>query len=67
VICGAVSHVNKASQFFIQRCIPNAKIREFSKDEGGAHFMFIEAPVAFNSAVRAFLNCRTRSSSRSEA
>jgi pimeloyl-ACP methyl ester carboxylesterase len=66
VLCGAISHVNKASQYYIQRCIPNATIREFSEDEGGAHFMFLEAPEQFNSTIRAFLNYHPSSSSRSE-
>jgi pimeloyl-ACP methyl ester carboxylesterase len=56
VICGSVSHVDTRSQYFIQRQIPNADIREFSAAEGGAHFMFLEAPDIFNDAVMRFLN-----------
>jgi len=56
VICGSVSHVDTRSQYFIQRQIPNAEIREFSATEGGAHFMFLEAPEIFNDAVMRFLN-----------
>jgi pimeloyl-ACP methyl ester carboxylesterase len=55
VICGAVSHVDKRSQYFIQRQISGAHIREFSEKEGGAHFMFLEAPAIFNDTVMRFL------------
>lgn len=55
VVCGSVSHVNRESQYFIHSCIPDSVIHEFTADEGGAHFMFLEAPVAFNSVIRKFL------------
>lgn len=56
VVCGAVSHVDKRSQYYIKRRIPNAIIREFSAEEGGAHFMFLEAPRIFNAMLLEFLN-----------
>lgn len=55
VICGAVSHVDKRSQYYIQSRIRNARIREFSSSEGGAHFPFLEAPEPFNAAIKDFL------------
>lgn len=55
VICGAVSHVDRRSQYYIRSRIPNAQIREFSYSEGGAHFPFLEAPEPFNAAVAKFL------------
>lgn len=56
VICGAVSHVDRRSQHYIQRRIPQARLREFSSSEGGAHFPFLEAPEPFNTAVAEFLS-----------
>jgi pimeloyl-ACP methyl ester carboxylesterase len=55
VICGAVSHVDKRSQYYIQSQIPQAHICEFSAAQGGAHFPFLEAPESFNAAVARFL------------
>lgn len=56
VICGDCSHVDARSQFFIQRKIRNSVIRKFSREEGGAHFMFLEAPDVFNDVIREFMS-----------
>ena len=55
VICGAISHVPPASQYYVKSLVRNADIREFTAEEGGAHFMFLEAPAVFNRCIREFL------------
>lgn len=55
IVCGAKSHVNKESQYYIQRSIKNARLREFSEFENGSHFMFLEAPRVFNAVLQEFL------------
>lgn len=55
IICGDCSHVDARSQFFIHRMVRNSLIRKFSREEGGAHFMFLEAPQVFNEVLREFL------------
>lgn len=53
VIGGKHSHVNPQSQVWIHEQINGSQLEIF--DEGGAHFMFLEAPERFNEVVRAFL------------
>lgn len=53
VIGGKHSHVNPQSQAWIHQQIPGARLEIF--DQGGAHFMFIEAADQFNAVVRDFL------------
>lgn len=56
VICGDVSHVDKRSQYYVHEQIKGSKIREFSAEECGAHFMFLEKPEVFNAVVSKFLS-----------
>lgn len=56
VIGGAVSHVLPRSQRFIHNQIAGSVYREFSVEEGGAHFPFLEAPDVFNRVVVNFLH-----------
>jgi non-heme chloroperoxidase len=53
VIGGKRSHVNPQSQVWIHEQIKGSQLEIF--DEGGSHFMFIEAPERFNQVLRAFL------------
>lgn len=55
VIGGAASHVDPRSQRFVARQIPGALYHEFTGDEGGAHFPFLEAPDLFNATLASFL------------
>lgn len=55
VIGGTASHVPERSQHFVRSRIPGAALHVFGADEGGAHFMFLEAPDVFNAVVAPFL------------
>ena len=54
VIGGKYSHVNPQSQVWIHEQIAGSQLEIF--EEGGAHFMFLEAPERFNQVVRNFLS-----------
>jgi non-heme chloroperoxidase len=54
VIGGKRSHVNPQSQVWIHEQIKGSQLDIF--DEGGSHFMFMEAPERFNTVVQAFLD-----------
>ncbi|MDT9702516.1 alpha/beta hydrolase, partial [Streptomyces sp. P17] len=56
---GTVSHVSPRSQRFIHGQIAGSIYREFSDEEGGAHFPFLEAPDVFSRVVGDFLRCLT--------
>jgi non-heme chloroperoxidase len=56
VIAGSVSHVPPRSQQYIHSRIDRSIYREFSVDEGGAHFPFLEAPELFSQVVGDFLH-----------
>ncbi|GAB4433415.1 MAG: alpha/beta hydrolase [Chloroflexi bacterium OHK40] len=56
VIGGKHSHVNPQSQIWIHEQIPDSRLEIF--EEGGSHFMFLEAPDRFNAVVDAFLQGR---------
>ena len=55
VLAGEVSHVAPASQAWTAAHIPGARLRTFTKAEGGAHFPFYEEPTAFCQVVTEFL------------
>ena len=55
VIGGEVSHVDAASQEWTASQIPEARLRVFTRAEGGAHFPFFEAPATFVAALSEFL------------
>ena len=52
---GTVSHVSPRSQRFIHGQIAGSIYHEFSDEEGGAHFPFLEAPDVFSRVVGDFL------------
>lgn len=56
VLAGLVSHVSPRSQHYVASCIEGAQLYEFSAEEGGAHFPFLEAPGRFNTVVGEFLD-----------
>jgi pimeloyl-ACP methyl ester carboxylesterase len=55
VLAGEVSHVAPASQAWTAEHIGGARLRTFTKAEGGAHFPFFEKSAAFCEAVTEFL------------
>jgi len=55
VTAGSVSHVNPRSQRYIHSQIAGSVFHEFSAEDGGAHFPFLEAPEAFSRVVGDFL------------
>ena len=55
VLAGEVSHVAPASQARTAEHIPGARLRTFTKADGGAHFPFYEEPTAFCRVVTEFL------------
>ncbi len=55
VVGGEVSHVAPASQEWIAAQVPGARLRIFSREEGGSHFPFFEAPEVFCEELRGFL------------
>jgi pimeloyl-ACP methyl ester carboxylesterase len=55
VVAGEVSHVAPASQAWTAEHIPEARLRVFTKEEGGSHFPFFEEPGAFCRQVAAFV------------
>jgi pimeloyl-ACP methyl ester carboxylesterase len=55
VIGGSASHVDPRSQRYIHSRIAASRYHEFSADEGGAHFPFLESPQAFAEVVGGFL------------
>ncbi|WP_043642577.1 alpha/beta fold hydrolase [Nocardioides alkalitolerans] len=59
VTAGTVSHVVPSSQTWITEQIPGAELRIFSREEGGAHFPFFEAPEPFVAALQDFLSHTT--------
>lgn len=52
---GEVSHVAPSSQEWSAAAIPNATLRIFAKEEGGAHFPFFESPEHFADVLMDFL------------
>ncbi|MFI7705501.1 alpha/beta fold hydrolase [Nonomuraea sp. NPDC049480] len=56
---GEVSHVAPTSQEWIASRIPGAKLRIFSRTEGGAHFPFFESPKDFADVLVEFLSSAT--------
>jgi pimeloyl-ACP methyl ester carboxylesterase len=55
VVGGRVSVVPWRSQEWIAQRIPGARLEIFEEEEGGNHFMFIEAPEKFNDIVAEFV------------
>jgi pimeloyl-ACP methyl ester carboxylesterase len=55
VIGGSVSHVDPRSQKYIHERIAGSRYHEFSAEEGGSHFPFLEAPEEFARVVSGFL------------
>ncbi|HEX6113233.1 MAG TPA: alpha/beta hydrolase [Geminicoccaceae bacterium] len=55
VVGGRVSVVPWRSQAWIAEQIPGAQLEIFEEEEGGNHFMFIEAPEKFNALVADFV------------
>lgn len=55
VIGGEVSHVAPSSQEWSAAQIPGARLRVFTREEGGAHFAFFESPQPFADELRDFL------------
>jgi pimeloyl-ACP methyl ester carboxylesterase len=55
VVGGEVSHVSPASQEWIASQVPGARLRVFTREEGGSHFPFFEAPEVFVGELRSFL------------
>jgi non-heme chloroperoxidase len=55
VVGGRVSVVPWRSQEWIAQQIPGARLEIFEEEEGGNHFMFIEAPGKFNDIVAEFV------------
>lgn len=56
VVGGEVSHVSVRSQRWIAGRVAGATLSIAGADQGGAHFMFLEAPEPFNAALRGFLD-----------
>lgn len=56
IISGRASQVPWQSQQWIHEQIGGSEFEIFEGDEGGSHFMFLEAPQKFNARVSAFLN-----------
>ncbi|GAA1381185.1 alpha/beta hydrolase [Pseudonocardia kongjuensis] len=56
VIGGEVSHVAPVSQEWIRDRIPGARLRVFTRAEGGGHFPFFEQPGPFAEALIGFLD-----------
>lgn len=52
---GEVSHVDARSQRWIADHIPGARLRVFTREEGGAHFPFYERPQPFADELLGFL------------
>ncbi|MCR9136803.1 MAG: alpha/beta hydrolase [Alphaproteobacteria bacterium] len=55
VLSGGGSQVPWQSQQWIHEQIKGSVFEIFAADEGGSHFMFLEAPAKFNARVGAFL------------
>jgi non-heme chloroperoxidase len=55
VVGGRVSVVPWRSQAWIHEQIPGSRLEIFEEEEGGNHFMFIEAPEKFNDIVADFV------------
>ncbi len=56
LVIGAEGSTHKISVIsWIAAQIPGAKLRIFTREEGGSHFMFLENPALFNAEVRAFI------------
>jgi non-heme chloroperoxidase len=56
VFGGRASIFHPASQEWIARQIPGARVEIFDEDEGGGHFMWLENPVKFTRLLRNFLH-----------
>lgn len=56
VISGRASQVPWQSQQWIHRQIEGSRFEIFEREEGGSHFMFLEAPAKFNAIVGTFLD-----------
>jgi non-heme chloroperoxidase len=52
----AASHLGPEVMPWIASQIPRAEVVMIGAEAGGSHFMFLENPAAFNSAVRTFLS-----------
>ncbi|MBF4160751.1 alpha/beta fold hydrolase [Nocardioides acrostichi] len=52
---GAVSHVVPSSQEWITAQIPGARLVMFSREDGGGHFPFFEAPKPFAAVIEDFV------------
>lgn len=52
---GRASIFNPASQEWIARQIPGARVEIFEEHEGGSHFMWLENPEKFTGRLRRFL------------
>lgn len=56
VVSGRASQVPWQSQQWTHEQIKGSEFEIFEADEGGSHFMFLEAPEKFNARVGAFLD-----------
>lgn len=52
---GRASIFHPASQEWIARQIPKARVEFFDEDEGGGHFILLEQPAKFMRLLRSFL------------
>ncbi|MCW2757211.1 MAG: hypothetical protein JWO46_957 [Nocardioidaceae bacterium] len=57
---GEVSHVVPSSQEWSASQIPGADLHVFSREDGGGHFPFFEAPKAFAKVLTDFLDTASR-------
>lgn len=55
LIGGRVSLIPYVSIEALHQAIPDSELVIFEAEEGGAHFMFIEAPAKFNELLRRFI------------
>ncbi|QDT27343.1 AB hydrolase superfamily protein YdjP [Gimesia panareensis] len=53
-IGGAASHLGPAAMPWIAAQVPRGELVMIAADAGGSHFMYLENPEAFNSAVKKF-------------
>jgi pimeloyl-ACP methyl ester carboxylesterase len=56
LVIGAEGSTHKVSVIkWIAAQIPGSRLRIFSREEGGSHFMFVENPALFNAELEAFV------------
>jgi pimeloyl-ACP methyl ester carboxylesterase len=60
IVAAEMSFFPSASQEWIARQIPGARLEIVAEKDGGSHFMCFENPARFNALVRGFLASRSR-------